>query len=38
MSSFQKTSFKVTRKDINIVMHVANVITDRVFDWNWKII
>ena len=34
--SFQKTSFKVNRKDLNIIMHLINIITDRVFEWNWK--
>ena len=32
--SFQKTSFKVNRKDIDIIMYVTNVIADRVFKWN----
>ena len=34
--SFQKTLLKVIGKDFDIIIHVTNAITNRVFDWDWK--
>ena len=32
--SFQKTPFKVTWKDFDIIMHITNGVTNRFFDWD----
>ena len=32
--SFQKTTFQVTWKDFNIIVHLTNAATNRVFDWD----